>query len=97
VNFMKTILAKLLGISQRVLEFFLPVMRELLASGMAALLPLALDVVRDMDRESIPSSAKRAEAIRLLQAAAIRHGLVASESLIRLAVESAVTRLRASQ
>jgi hypothetical protein len=92
---MKTLLAKLLGITTGILAFFLPVLRELLATGIATLLPLALDIVRDLNTQNIPSSAKRAEAIKLLTAAAIRHGLVASESLIRLALETAVTRLKA--
>jgi hypothetical protein len=41
---MKTLLAKIYGISTALLNFYLPILKQLFASGMASLLPFALEI-----------------------------------------------------
>ena len=91
---MKTFFARVLGISKAILSFYLPLLRNLLSSGMSALLPLALEIVRSLTTSQITNTAKRDEAIRLLKQAAVAEGLSATESLIRFTVESAVQHLK---
>lgn len=91
---MKTFFARALGISKAILSFYLPLLRNLLSSGMSALLPLALEIVRSLTTSQITNTAKRDEAIRLLKQAAVAEGLSATESLIRFTVESAVQHLK---
>ena len=94
---MKTLLAKLLGLTQAVLAFYLPVLKAIVASGMAALLPVALDIVRSLASADITSGEKRDLALNRLREAAINQGIEASESLLRYTVESAVQKLKAGQ
>lgn len=91
---MKNLLAKLLGLTSSVLAFYLPVLKAILASGMAALLPIALDIVRQLATAQITSGEKRDLAINRLKEAALKQGIEASESLIRYTVESAVQKLK---
>lgn len=87
-------LAKILGVSQSVLTFFLPLMRDALASGLSTLLPLALDIVRDLATSNKSNSEKRDFAIDQLKKAAIANGISAGENLIRSTVEAAVANLK---
>jgi len=91
---MKTLLAKLLGLSRGLLEFYLPIFRELTASGIAALLPIALEIVSTLADRKMSASRKRDTAIAELSESARVLGIQASESLIRLTIESAVSRLK---
>jgi hypothetical protein len=93
---MKNLFARLLGISSSLLNFYLPIFRELLASGLAALLPIALDIVREVGASDKSSSEKRNFALGRLRDAAIQRGITASESLLRYTVESAVQKLKVS-
>jgi hypothetical protein len=93
---MKNLFARLLGISSSLLNFYLPIFRELLASGLAALLPIALEVVSALALTNKTGAEKRAEAISTLRDAAIQRGITASESLLRYTVESAVQKLKVS-
>ena len=92
---MKSLLAKLLGITTALLNFYLPDFKELLASGVSALLPVALDIVRSLASADVTSTEKRNMAINRLKEAAVQKGIEASESLIRYTVESAVSKLKA--
>lgn len=94
---MKNMLAKMLGVTSSVLAFYLPVLKAILASGMAALLPLALDIVRQLAAAQISSGEKRDLAINRLKEAALNQGVEASESLLRYTIESAVQKLKADQ
>ena len=94
---MKTLLANLLGLTNAVLAFYLPVLKAIVASGMAALLPVALDIVRSLASADITSGEKRDLALNRLREAAINQGIEASESLLRYTVESAVQKLKAGQ
>lgn len=94
---MKTLIAKLMGLTAQVWDFFLPLLRELLVTGISALLPLALEIVRSLAQTDKTSGEKRNEAIRALKAAAVEQGISASESLIRFAVESAVQKMKVNE
>ena len=89
-RFMKNLIAKLLA-------FYLPILKQLAASGMAALLPVALEIVRSLVDAKIPSNEKFNLAVNRLKESAIQNGIEASESLIRYTVESAVQKLKANQ
>jgi len=88
------LLARVLGVSRALLEFYLPVLRRILATGFAALLPIALEIVRNLAATDKSGAEKRTQAIDALRVAAIERGLEASENLLRYTVESAVQRLK---
>jgi len=94
---MKTLLSKLLGLSRSVLEFYAPILRELVATGMSALLPVALEIVSSLASSAETGAKKREMAVKKLRSSATELGISASESLIRLTIESAVQRLKVSQ
>jgi hypothetical protein len=91
---MKTFLAKILGVSASVWNFYAPLLKALFVTGASALLPIALDVVRNLAQTDMSGSAKREEAVGILKQAAVRQGLSVTESIIRFTVESAVQRMR---
>jgi hypothetical protein len=91
---MKTILAKLTGLTTSLLNFYLPILRQLLASGMATLLPIALEIVRSLADTNKTGAQKREAAVKKLSSATQELGIVATESLIRLTIESAVQKLK---
>ena len=91
---MKSLFAKLIGVSSAVLNFYLPILRRLLASGMASLLPLALDIVRELSTSSISGNEKFSLAVGRLRDVAVARGIDAGESLIRYTIESAVQKMK---
>jgi hypothetical protein len=91
---MKTILAKLTGISTTLLDFYLPILKQLFASGVALLLPYALEIVRSLADSNKTGAQKRDAAVKKLTMAASELGINATENLIRLTVESAVQKLK---
>jgi hypothetical protein len=91
---MKTFLAKVLGISSSVWNFYAPLLKALFISGASALLPIALEVVGNLAQTDKSGSEKREEAVGILKQAAVRHGISVTESIIRFTVESAVQRMR---
>ena len=91
---MKTFLAKVLGISSSVWNFYAPLLKALFISGASALLPIALEVVGNLAQTDKSGSEKREEAVGILKQAAVRQGLSVTESIIRFTVESAVQRMR---
>lgn len=93
---MKNLLAKLLGVPATIWNFYSPLLRELVVTGVSALLPLALEIVRNLAQTDKSGAEKRSEAIASLKAAAVRQGISASESLLRFTVESAVQRMKVS-
>jgi hypothetical protein len=94
---MKTLLAKFLGLTQSVLAFYTPLLRQLVVSGTSALLPLALEIVRSLAETDKSGTQKRSEAIKSLRRAAKVQGITATESLIRFTIESAVQRLKLNE
>lgn len=91
---MKTLFAKLSGISTALLNFYLPILKQLFASGLAAMLPIALEIVRSLADTDKTGSQKREAAVKKLTMAASELGINATESLIRLTIESAVQKLK---
>lgn len=91
---MKTLFAKIVGISTALLNFYLPILKQLFASGMAVLLPIALEIVRSLADTDKTGAQKREAAVRKLTTAASELGIAATESLVRLTIESAVQKLK---
>jgi hypothetical protein len=91
---MKSFFAKIWGITSNVFNFFLPVLREIASSSVAALLPIALEIVRSLAETNKTGAEKREAAVKKLTATAKKQGVSASESLIRFTIESAVQRYK---
>ena len=91
---MKSLLAKLAGIPSLIWNFYAPIFKQLIAEGASSLLPLALDIVRELADADKTGSQKREAAVKKLTNAAVRNGIDASESLIRFTIESAVQKLK---
>jgi hypothetical protein len=90
----KTFLAKLMGIGASVWSFYGPILRNLFVTGSSALLPLALDIVRELAASDKSSAEKREFAVARLKRESTLIGVSATESLIRFTIESAVQRIR---
>ena len=93
---MKSFFAKLAGLPAKIWNFYAPILKELLASSAATLLPIALEIVEDLAFSSKTGAQKREAAVKKLTTEAKRYGIKASESLIRFTVESAVQRYKLS-
>ena len=91
---MNSLLAKLTRVASAIWNFYLPLFRSESARTLAALLPLAVVVVRELAKMDVPSGDKRESAVILLKRQAIEEGLHAAESLIRYSIESAVFKLK---
>lgn len=91
---MKSFFAKIWGVTSSVFNFFLPILKEIAASSVAALLPIALEIVESLADTDKTGTQKREAAVKKLTTAAKKQGISASESLIRFAVESAVQRYK---
>ena len=83
-----------MGVGSAVWNFYSPILRQLFASGTSALLPLALDIVRELAASDKSSAVKRDFAIARLKTESKAMGVNATESLIRFSIESAVQRIR---
>ena len=93
---MKTLLAKLLGISRSILDFFLPIFQTLIAGSLERLLPIALAIVSALATSELSGSDKKAVAVDRLKQAAFKEGVTVSASALNLIVESAVANLKAN-
>jgi len=92
---MKALFAKLLGIPRQVLEFLIPVLTKQLGVSLAVLLPIALGIVKELASvEKLSNKQKREKASKELIAAAAAEGINAANSLINLAIEMAVNKLK---
>jgi len=91
---MKALLAKLAGISSAIFNFYAPILKQALATGVAALLPIAIDIVRSLAETNKTGSQKREAAVKELKNEATDLGLKVSESIIRFTIESAVQKLK---
>ena len=91
---MKSLVAKVLGITSLIWNFYGPLLRQLVVSGTGALLPIALDIVRSLADSDRTGGQKREEAVKSLKSRAVAEGISATESLIRWTIESAVQRMR---
>jgi vacuolar-type H+-ATPase subunit D/Vma8 len=94
---MKSFFTYLFGVPAKIWNFYAPILRELFVDAAASLLPLALDIVRELADSSKTGSQKREAAVKKLTQAALRNGIDASESLIRFTIESAVQRVKVEE
>jgi vacuolar-type H+-ATPase subunit D/Vma8 len=94
---MKSFLNYIFGVPSKIWNFYAPILRELFVDAAASLLPLALDIVRELADSSKTGSQKREAAVKKLTQAALRNGIDASESLIRFTIESAVQRVKVEE
>jgi vacuolar-type H+-ATPase subunit D/Vma8 len=94
---MKSFFTYLFGVPSKIWNFYAPILRELFVDAAASLLPLALDIVRELADSSKTGSQKREAAVKKLTQAALRNGIDASESLIRFTIESAVQRVKVEE
>ena len=96
---MKTLLIKILGwlsgSTKTVFAFLLPILEDNSAKLLAALLPIALDVVTSLADNGKTGVEKRAAAVDAIKAQAIQAGLNATTSAVNLAVELAVQKMTA--
>jgi hypothetical protein len=94
---MKSFFTYLFGVPAKIWNFYAPILRELFVDAAASLLPLALDIVRELADSSKTGSQKREAAVKKLTQVALRNGIDASESLIRFTIESAVQRVKVEE
>jgi vacuolar-type H+-ATPase subunit D/Vma8 len=94
---MKSFFTYIFGVPAKIWSFYAPILRELFVDAAASLLPLALDIVRELADSSKTGSQKREAAVKKLTQAALRNGIDASESLIRFTIESAVQRVKVEE
>lgn len=94
---MKSFLLRLLGISNKLLAFFLPIFKKAAADVLEQLLPLALEVVSSLDSKKISGEKKFDQAFKTLTSKAEEVGISAGVSIINFAIESAVQRLKAEK
>jgi hypothetical protein len=93
---MKQLLARILGISTGLLNFFIPIFRAAIAGSLERLLPIALEIVAELATGSLTSSDKKFVAVDRLKQIALKEGITVSSSILNLAVEAAVSNLKAS-
>jgi|LauGreDrversion4_2_1035121.scaffolds.fasta_scaffold419389_3 hypothetical protein len=94
---MKTIVSKILGVSKSFIDFVWPLLTKQVGSSLAALLPLAFTIVKELAANNgITNSQKREEAFNKLTSAAKNEGINAASSLLNLAIEMAVSNLKIS-
>ena len=93
---MKSFFAKIWGVALSVFNFYLPILKELSSAAVAALLPIALEIVQSLADTKKTGAEKREAAVKKLTTEAKKQGYSVSESLIRFTVESAVQRYKLS-
>jgi hypothetical protein len=86
-------LAWLTGASKTLIAFLLPILATGTAELLAALLPIALDVVTSLADSPKTGAEKRAAAVDEIKAQALQAGIKATASAVNLAVELAVAKL----
>lgn len=92
---MKSFFAKLLGISQLIWDFLVPILARQVSLTLTKLLPVALSIVTELAKDNgMSGSQKRDKAVSELKVFATEEGLDAANSLINLTVEMAVNKLK---
>ena len=86
-------LAWLTGASKTLISFLLPILATGTAELLAALLPIALDVVTSLADSGKTGAEKRAAAVDAIMAQALQAGIKATASAVNIAVELAVQKL----
>lgn len=94
---MKTLISKILGVPKTLWTFVWPLITKQIGSSLVVLLPIAYQIVKDLaSNNNIGNSEKREQAFDKLSEAAKSEGISAAGSLLNLAIEMAVTNLKAS-
>jgi hypothetical protein len=94
---MTTLFATLLGISAQLFSLLLPLITKQAGASLSVLLPIALNIVQKLvGDKSLTNPQKREKAVEELSQAAVQEGLNAATSLLNLAVEMAVNKLKVS-
>ena len=83
-----------MGVGSAVWNFYAPILKTLFVTGTSALLPLALDIVRELAASDKSSAERRDFAIARLKRESAAMGVSATESLLRFTIESAVQRIK---
>lgn len=91
---MNKLFARIVGLSVALWNFYVPLLREIFTTGVTTLLPLAVEVVRSLNKTDLTSGAKRDQALMSLKREAVNQGIYATESLLRWTLESAVQRVK---
>lgn len=89
---MKSLLLKLLGISQTIWSFILP----LLSSAATTLLPYAEQYALAVATSALTGEDKKAAVMAQLKTAAVAAGVTATTSLLDTLTQVAVTKLKAN-
>ena len=93
---MKSIIAKMLGVSRGLLEWLLVILADQAGRSLEKLLPVALGIVTELATSGgMGNAEKRAAAISRLGQAARDEGISAGASVLNLAVEMAVAKMKA--
>ena len=94
---MKTLISKILGVPKTLWTFVWPLVTKQVGLSLTTLLPIALQIVKDLAQNNdIANSEKRQQAFVRLSDAAKNEGMIAASSLLNLAIEMAVTNLKAT-
>lgn len=92
---MNKFFSKVVGASKTVVSFILPLVTKQVGVSLAALLPVAYEIVKGLAKNNNLSNAeKRQEAFNQLADATKKQGLQAGDSLLNLAIEMAVNVLK---
>lgn len=95
---MKTIIAKILGVSKTFVDFVWPILTRQVGSSLSILLPIAIAIVKDLIvNNDLSNSEKRQSAFVKLSEAAKNEGIDAANSVLNLAIEMAVTILKSGK
>ena len=94
----KVLLTKLAGFSKTVMDFLLPVLTSEIQKSLARVLPQALNVVKDLAQNNeLTGAEKRQRAVDTLTQYIKLEGQTVSTSVLNLAIELAVVRIKNSQ
>lgn len=88
------VLARLLGLSKEYVTFLMPVLQDSAARMLAALAPIALEVVKSLAESPQNGAQKREAAFRQVQGLATAEGIRAGSAAINTAIELAVLNLK---
>jgi hypothetical protein len=93
-NILTKLLALLTGASKTVLTFIVPILRDGTSKLLADILPIALEVVSSLLTSNKTNEEKRKAAFVRIETAAKQRGIEAANSVINLAIELAVQRVK---
>lgn len=94
---MKTLLAKLLGISKSLLDWLLPIVQNAVAQEIEVLAPIALNIVTQLATGQLKGKEKQQEAFNQLGAVAAAKGIEVGTNTLNTMIELAVMKLKAQK